>query len=466
MPVAVLLRPLLRPFAQFFRHEAAGGILLLASAALALVLANTSWGPARYFPALWNEHLRITIHHLVLDHTLLHWINDGLMTLFFLMVGLEIKREVLGGELTSLHQAALPLAGAVGGMLVPALLFTLFNQGTPTAGGWGIPMATDIAFALAVLQLLGPRVPLGLKVFLTALAIIDDLGAVVVIAGFYTRTLHLTYLYLALGTWGLLLAFNYLRLRSLWAYLPLGVLLTYFMLESGIHTTLAGVLLAAAIPFRAACARPAMLQRLHHRLTGLRTDTGLPDADPHDISAELEALGRRSSSPAQRLESQLHVVVAFVVIPLFAFANSSLVITPAAVRGLLSPLGLGIVVGLVVGKPLGIGALAWLSVRLGWATLPPGVSWRQVWGVGLLAGIGFTMSIFITLLALGPNSPATDTAKLAVLVASVGASGLGYALLRSTLAAPATHLPAGLAPPALPAYSPRLRPPAVPSKAA
>ena len=192
MPVARILRPLVRPFERFFRHEAAGGFLLLASAVLALVLANSSWGPANHFPAIWDEHLRITVHHLVLDHTLLHWINDGLMTVFFLMVGLEIKREVLGGELASLHQAALPLAGAVGGMLVPALLFTFFNHGTPTAGGWGIPMATDIAFALAVLQLLGPRVPLGLKVFLTALAIVDDLGAMVVIAGFYTKTLHLS----------------------------------------------------------------------------------------------------------------------------------------------------------------------------------------------------------------------------------------------------------------------------------
>ncbi|MFD2787430.1 Na+/H+ antiporter NhaA [Hymenobacter rubripertinctus] len=436
MPIARLFHSLVRPFTRFFRLETASGLLLLASAVLALVLANTSWGPARYFPAIWHEHLRITVHNLVLDHSLLDWINDGLMTLFFLMVGLEIKREVLGGGLSSLHQAALPLAGALGGMLVPALLYAVFNYGTPTAGGWGIPMATDIAFALAVLQLLGPRVPLGLKVFLTALAVVDDMGAMVVIAGFYTKTLYLNYLCLAIGTWTLLLVFNYLRISTLWAYLPLGVLLTFFMLESGIHTTLAGVLLAAAIPFRAARPRPDMLQRLHQQLSRLRNETQGEDAKPHGISAQMENLGRRSSSPAQRLESQLFAVVAFVVIPLFAFANSSLVIAPAAVRGLLSPLGLGILVGLVVGKPLGIGALSWLTVRLGWGSLPPGVSWRQVWGVGMLAGIGFTMSIFVTLLALGAHSPDTDMAKLAVLVASVVASGLGYALLRSTLAAP------------------------------
>ncbi|WP_262490667.1 Na+/H+ antiporter NhaA [Hymenobacter amundsenii] len=371
MPVIRLFHSLVWPFVRFFRLEVASGLLLLASAALALVLANTSWGPAHYFPAIWHEHLRITVHNLVLDHSLLDWINDGLMTLFFLMVGLEIKREVLGGRLSSLHQAALPLAGALGGMLVPALLFAVFNYNTPTASGWGIPMATDIAFALAVLQLLGPRVPLGLKVFLTALAVVDDMGAMVVIAGFYTKTLYLNYLYLAVGTWALLLVFNYLRISTLWAYLPLGVLLTFFMIESGIHTTLAGVLLAAAIPFRADRPRPDMLHRLHQQLSRLRTETQGEDAKPHGISTQMENLGRRSSSPAQRLESQLFTVVAFVVIPLFAFANSSLVIAPAAVRGLLSPLGLGILVGLVVGKPLGVGALCWLTVRLGWASLPP-----------------------------------------------------------------------------------------------
>jgi NhaA family Na+:H+ antiporter len=231
-------------------------------------------------------------------------------------------------------------------MLMPALLFALFNHATPTAGGWGIPMATDIAFALAVLQLLGPRVPLGLKVFLTALAIVDDLGAVVVIAGFYTKELHLHYLYLALGTWGVLLAFNYLRMRSLWAYLPLGAVLWYFMLESGIHATLAGVLLAVAIPFRIPLSREELLHRVDERLALLREETHERQADPRIISEELEELHLCSSSPAQRLEQQLHSAVSFGIIPLFAFANTSLIIDSAAIRGLLSPLGLGIVEGL------------------------------------------------------------------------------------------------------------------------
>lgn len=437
MVAALLIRPLVRPFTEFFRREAASGIVLLISALLALLLANTNWGPARYFPALWDQHLRLTIGGFVLDHTLLQWINDGLMTIFFLIVGLEIKREVLAGELASPRQAALPIAGALGGMLVPALLFTLFNHGTPTAGGWGIPMATDIAFALAVLQLLGARVPLGLKVFLTALAIVDDLGAVLVIAGFYTKELHSQYLYLALGTWGLLLIFNWLRVRTLWAYLPLGLVLWYFMLESGIHATLAGVLLAVAIPFRIPFGRAELLRRVDERLALLRAENHELGADPWVISEELEDLYQRSSSPAQRLEYQLHSVVSFWVIPLFAFANTSLVIEPAAVRGLLSPLGLGIVVGLAVGKPLGIAALSWLTVRLGWAALPPGVSWRHMWAAGVLGGIGFTMSIFVTLLALGEHSGGTNMAKLAILLASLAAGSAGYLLLRRSTPAPA-----------------------------
>ena len=406
--------------------------MLMFSAVLALVLANITWGPARYFPAVWDEHLRLSFNGLVLDKSLLHWINDGLMTVFFLIVGLEIKREVLDGELSSLRQAALPIAGAVGGMLVPALLYALFNQGTSTAGGWGIPMATDIAFALAVLQLLGSRVPLGLKVFLTALAIVDDLGAVLVIAGFYTRELHLNYLYLALATWASLLALNGLGARSLWLYLPLGLVLWFFTLESGIHATLAGVLLAAAIPSRIGHERPVLLRLLEERLHALNHEAHGADADPRTISEELEHLAETISSPAQRLEQRLHAVVAFGIIPLFAFANTSLALDASVFGELGSPLGLGILAGLALGKPLGIGGLSWAAVRLGWATLPPGVTWRHLWGAGILGGIGFTMSLFITLLALGEHTDGEAVAKLAILLASLLAGISGYALLRTT----------------------------------
>lgn len=431
MAVAQLIRPLVRPFTEFFRREAAGGIVLLISAVLALVLANTSWGVAQYFPGIWEQHLRIAFNGLVLDKSLLHWINDGLMTVFFLIVGLEIKREVLEGELASVRQAALPIAGAIGGMLLPAVLYTVFNHGTATAGGWGIPMATDIAFALAVLQLLGSRVPLGLKVFLTALAIVDDLGAVLVIAGFYTAELHLHYLYLALGVWATLIALNLLGARSLWLYLGLGVVLWYFTLESGIHATIAGVLLALAIPSRIGLNRNALLRLLDERLQFLNHEVHGADADPRTISEELEHLSDSISSPAQKLEQRLHSVVAFGIIPLFAFANTSLVVDASVFGQLFSPLGLGIMAGLMLGKPLGIGLLAWTTVRLGWATLPTGVTWRHLWGAGVLAGIGFTMALFVTLLALGEHSEGEAVAKLAILLASLTSGTMGYLLLRS-----------------------------------
>ena len=402
------------------------------SSLAALVLANTDWGVARYFPAIWESHLRVAINGFVLDKSLLHWINDGLMAVFFLIVGLEIKREVLEGELSSWQKAAMPLAGALGGMLVPALLFWLLNRGTPTAGAWGIPMATDIAFALAVLQLLGPRVPLSLKVFLTALAIVDDLGAVLVIAGFYTTELSLAYLWWALGVWGALLLLNRAEVRSLWAYLPLGVVLWYCMLKSGVHATLAGVLVAVAIPFRIQYSRSQLLQLLDERLALLKNELTGPDADPRTISEELEAVHLGISSPAQRLEQQLHGVVAFGIIPLFAFANTSLVINPGVLRELASPLALGVLAGLVVGKPVGILLLARVAARLGLATLPADITWRHLLGTGMLAGIGFTMSIFITLLALEGQLEAQDVAKTAVLLASLVSGGAGYLLLRNT----------------------------------
>jgi NhaA family Na+:H+ antiporter len=431
MAVPQLVRPLVRPFTEFFRREAAGGIILMASAMLALLLANTSWGPAAYFPQIWEKHLRFSLNDVVLDMSLVHWINDGLMSVFFLIVGLEIKREVMEGELSEWRQAALPIAGALGGMVLPALLYFLVNRGLPTQHGWGIPMATDIAFALAVLQLLGPRVPLGLKVFLTALAIVDDLGAVLVIAGFYTTDLHLPYLLLALGVWALLLGLNFLGGRSLAFYLPLGALLWFFMHLSGIHATLAGVLLALAIPARIGRARPEILRMLNDRLGMLQHEVHGAEANPRIISEELEYLSDAISSPAQKLEQRLHSVVAFGIIPLFAFANTSLIIDGRVFGQLLSPLGLGILLGLVVGKPLGIGALSWLSVRLGWASLPAGVTWRHLWGAGLLGGIGFTMSLFITLLALGEHSAGEPVAKLAILCASLISGMLGFALLRS-----------------------------------
>lgn len=388
MGTTSLLRSLARPINAFFRLEMASSIILLVCAGLALLLANTTWGPARYFPAVWDEPVRIGF----LQESLLHWVNDGLMTLFFLLVGLELKREIVAGQLASIRQAVLPIAGALGGMLMPALLFMLFNWHTATARGWGIPMATDMAFALAVLQLLGKRVPLGLKVFLMALAVVDDLGAILVIAAFYTTDLHLAYLAGALGVWAAMLVLNRIGVRALSSYLVLGVGLWYCMLESGVHATLAGVLTAAAIPASGTSNQPA---------------------------------------PSLKLEHFLHPVVSFFIVPLFAFANTSLVLHLAVFSELRSPLGLGILIGLVVGKPVGVCLLSWFVARIGWATLPAGVSWRALIGAGILAGIGFTIALFMSMLSLGEHSSGEAVAKLSILLASLLAGTIGYLVLRT-----------------------------------
>lgn len=425
-----LTKPLIQPFAEFFRLEAASGIVLLLSSLLALILANSSVGIARYFPQIWDSVLAISVGGIQLTKSLSHWVNDGLMVLFFLIVGLEIKREILEGELASVKQAALPLVAALGGMLVPAVLFWVINRDTPTANGWGIPMATDIAFALAIVTLLGDRVPLALKVFLTALAIVDDLGAVLVIAFFYTPVIDSRYLLGAGGLWLGLLLLNRLGVRALGLYLALGVVLWYLTLKSGVHATLAGVLLAIAIPFRT---RLTDSDTVQGQLGMMQQRIQNKTVVPRDLSEELEELTEQISSPAQRLEHRLHEAVAFFIIPLFAFCNTSLLIDLSLVGQLTDPLAIGIMVGLVLGKPLGIVLLSYGAVRLGWASLPAGVSWRQLIGVGTLAGIGFTMSIFVTLLAFEGQPVLQNEAKIAILVSSLLAGVLGYALLRKNV---------------------------------
>lgn len=425
-----IARPLIRPFAEFFRREASSGIILLASSILALLVANSDFGFARYFPELWQSKVSLGINSFVLEKTLSHWINDGLMALFFLIIGLEIKREILEGELASIQQAALPLVCALGGMIMPALVFAVFNRNTPTAGGWGIPMATDIAFALAIVNLLGDRVPLSLKIFLTALAIVDDLGAVLVIAVFYTNDLQLSYLALAGVVWAILMFINKLGVRNLIMYLLLGLVLWYAMLQSGIHATIAGVMLAVTVPFRIRYSRPELITLIAGRLTGLLDTVAAPDVSAREVSEELEDLNGRISSPAQRLEHYLHGMVAFFVVPLFAFCNTSLVIDTDTISQLNEPLAIGIMAGLLLGKSVGVVLFAWLAIQFKMASLPPGVSWRQLIGVSLLAGIGFTMSIFITLLAFDGRPDEQAVAKLAILLVSIVAGVAGYTLLR------------------------------------
>ena len=369
-------------FKEFFNSERAGGMILLSLSILSLFLANSSLGTG--YTGFWNTQ--------VAGHSLVHWINDGLMTIFFLLIGLELEREIYQGELSYFKDALLPIFAAFGGILIPAGLFLLLNHGLPTQSGAGIPMATDIAFALGILSLLGSRVPVSLKIFLTALAVIDDLGAILVIAVFYTKTLLLTNLFIAIGIFLLLLVFNRLKIRNLVLYLLGGLAMWYFMLHSGVHATLAGVLLAFAVPF------------------------GRGD----------------EKSPSYILQHHIHKPVAFIVLPVFALANTAIILSPDLGSVLSQPYSTGIALGLIIGKPLGIFLLTFLAVASGLCKLPAELNWKIIIGTGFLGGIGFTMSIFITLLAFDQETLIND-AKLVILISSLIAGIIGYLCLRLTL---------------------------------
>jgi Na+:H+ antiporter, NhaA family len=375
---------------SLLRHEAAGGVILLAAAVLALLLDNS---PLEWlYDRLLETPVSVRVGTIGIDKPLLLWINDGLMALFFLLVGLELKRELLIGDLSSWRRAVLPLIAALGGMLVPALIYTAINAGNPAGlRGWAIPAATDIAFAVGVLALLGPRVPPSLKIFLLALAIIDDLGAIIIIALFYTRDLSPVALGLAavggVTLWGL----NRADVRSFTPYVLVAVFMWVCVLKSGVHATLAGVALALAIPLRGAVGAPSMLERLEHGLQPW---------------------------------------VKFVIAPLFAFANAGVSLAGFKLSTVLAPVPLGIAAGLFFGKQLGIFAATWLAVKLRLADMPTGASWRQVYGTAALGGIGFTMSLFIGSLAF-PDPANALAVRIGVLVGSLVSGLLGYALLRS-----------------------------------
>lgn len=369
-------------FNEFFHSEKSAGIVLIGCTVISLTLANSAL--AEEYTTFWS--------FTIADHNITHWVNDALMAIFFLLIGLELEREVYVGELSDIKKSALPLIGALGGMLIPAAIHFALNASTPYQGGAGIPMATDIAFALAILSLLGNRVPPVLKVFLTALAVIDDLGAIIIIAIFYTGSIQWYNLIASLGIFGLLLLLNRLRIHNLIPYLLGGLLMWYFMLHSGVHATITGVLLAFAIPFG-------------------------------DGSEK---------SPSYKLQQNLHIAVAFVVLPLFALANTNIPISANAFQTLLDSNSIGIILGLLVGKPLGILAFCFFGVKAKLAKLPDGVSYSKLLPVTILAGIGFTMSIFITLLAF--NDPIIIVAsKIAIMVASILAGIIGYILLRISL---------------------------------
>ena len=424
------MQTLLRPFQSFFKTEAAGGILLLAAAAVALVWANSPLVGA--YNDLWGTYVTVGAGSFEISKPLLLWVNDGLMAIFFFVVGLEIKREVLAGELAEPRKAALAIAAALGGMVVPALLYTVVNLGSDKVTGWGIPMATDIAFALGVLALLGSRAPLALKVFLTAVAIVDDLGAVVVIALFYTAELNLAALVGSLVLVGVLVVVNRLGIQRPAVYGLIGLAVWVLMLKSGVHATIAGVLVALTIPATRKIDEVEFAERADGLLAqfaaGLTVGGSTPTPDQMHAVHSLEKACEQIETPLQRLEHGLHGLVAFFIMPVFALANAGVALGAGAAALITDTVALGVMLGLVVGKPLGVMTLAYLSVKTGLAALPSGVTWRHVMGVSFLTGIGFTMSIFIANLAFGAG-PLLDSAKVGILAASVVSGVLGAVVL-------------------------------------
>lgn len=379
---------------RFFKSDAAGGIVLIAAAALAMLLANMN-ATHELYEGFLSTPVELKVGALEIKKNMLLWVNDALMAVFFLLVGLEVKRELVQGSLASRRQASLPVIAALGGMVLPAALYLAFNFQDPvTRAGWAIPAATDIAFALGILALLGSRVPPALKIFLMALAIIDDLGAIVIIALFYTSSLSMMSLLVAAGAIAVLALLNLCNVRRTGVYILVGVVLWTAVLKSGVHATLAGVIIGFFVPLKA----------------------------------------QSGHSPAGSLEHALHPWVGFLILPLFAFANAGVSLEGVTLAGLTSLLPLGIIAGLFIGKPLGISLFCALAVKLKWATLPPGVSQKTILAVGVLCGIGFTMSIFIASLAFGDVDAALVTwAKLGILVGSLLAAVIGYALLRRHL---------------------------------
>lgn len=426
------LERFLRPFERFASSEASGGLVLMACTVVALVWANSPWAGA--YEALWETPAGVAFGGADLVMSLRHWINDGLMVVFFFLVGLEIKREFLVGELADRRSAALPIAAALGGMIVPAAIYALWNAGGIGARGWGVPMATDIAFALGVLALLGPRVPLALKVFLAALAIADDIGAVLVIAVFYTAEIHLAALLVAAASVALAILLNVAGVRRPGAYAAVGLVLWLAVHASGIHATIAGVLLALTIPSRTRIDEDEFVRESRRMIDDFDAAGGpetsvLTNASQQDAVAELEAACERVQTPLMRLEHALHAPVSFVIMPLFALANAGLSFAGARPDAQTLPIAAGVLTGLLIGKPIGITLFAWGAVRLGLAARPAGVSWFALHGVSWLGGIGFTMALFVASLAF--DTPrALDAAKLGVFAASVLAGLVGWWLVR------------------------------------
>ncbi len=425
----------LSKISHFFHTPLAGGVVLIFCTIVALVLSNLE-ATSAWYASLWHTNFTIGFEGFGLTKPFELWINDALMAVFFFVVGLEIKREIVAGELRSLSQASLPIAAAVGGMIVPALIFHFFNIGLPSDSGWGIPMATDIAFALGILSMMGKRVPLSLKIFLTALAIVDDLGAILVIAIFYSSQLDWTMLGAAAVVFAFLIMLARRRVYTMRWYLIPAIALWVLFLKSGIHATIAGVLVAMTMPATSKFSK----ENFHQKSDKLIDEFKKSDVPRVQVLnnetqraqlQQLRVLARNTMSPVQRLEHALHSSVAFFIMPLFALCNAGVVIPNDAIGSLTSPEAQGIIFGLIAGKPIGIMLFSFVVLKLGIAAMPSGANYRTLFGVACLGGIGFTMSIFINSLAFtDPNYIATG--KIAILVASVLAATIGVLMIRLT----------------------------------
>jgi len=419
------------PFQEFVKTESFSGILLISFMFVALIWANSPWSAS--YESLWQTKINVSVGSFKIDKPLLLWINDGLMAVFFFVVGLEIKRELLVGELSSLRQALFPIAAALGGMLVPAAFYLILNANGSGEGGWGIPMATDIAFALGILALLGKRAPLPLKIFLTAVAIVDDIGAVLVIALFYTDKIVWASLGAAAIIFILLMILSRMGVRKPLPYALLGIALWVAFLKSGVHATIAGVLLAMTIPASTAIDRKGFLDRARQYLDqfekeGIKDGNNFTTKKQRALLQGIEDSAQGVEAPLQRLEHALHPWVAFFIMPIFALANAGVDLRTDIIAALVNPITLGIILGLVVGKQIGITFMAWLVTRMGLSRKINGVTWRQIYGASMLAGIGFTMSLFISNLAFS-DPVMLSNAKVGILVASFISAGLGWFVL-------------------------------------
>lgn len=427
-----LLDKTIRPINKFIHYDNSGGIALFLAVIIALIWANSPWRDS--YHQLWHTYFSIGFENQVLSYSLHHWVNDGLMAMFFFVVGLELKREIIAGELSTFKKAVLPMSAALGGMILPAVIYFFINQGLPSVNGWGIPMATDIVFALALMSMAGKNVPLTAKVFLVALATVDDLGAVLVIAFFYSSELSYFSLFSGLGLLSLLVGANLLGVRNtiFYAIIGIGGVWLAFLL-SGVHATIAGVLVAFAIPARTRVNESLYSRSIRHLL--YKFDQQIPIRGPlmtqkqHRIIEKIKVISREAQTPLQKIEVALHPLVTFVVIPFFALSNAGVEIGENFFADLINPISIGVFFGLTLGKLGGVIAFTWMLVKSGVTKLPKGMNWMHICGIASLAGVGFTMSIFITALAFD-DPQLVDQSKYGILLASLFSGSLGVYLLK------------------------------------